>query len=97
MIKVINLVSVIIAPVVVQYREFNIWVIAVILVCLALVAWAVIRSRSGGSGFVVGAGEMAPIPASASNGAASAVKPSGNGAHKPPAKPAQKQGQKTKR
>jgi K(+)-stimulated pyrophosphate-energized sodium pump len=97
MIKVINLVSVIIAPVVVQYREFNIWVIATILICMALVAWAIIRSRSGGSGFIVGAGEMAPIPASASHVSSSAVKPSGNSASKPAPKPAQKQGQKTKR
>ncbi len=65
MIKVINLVSVIIAPIVVQYSEWNIWVVRRILICLGLVAWAIIRSRSGGSGFIVGAGEMAPIPAAA--------------------------------
>ncbi len=88
MIKVINLVSVIIAPVVVQYSQWNIWVVLAILVCLGLVAWAIIRSRSGGSGFIVGAGEMAPIPAAAGGTAAGAA-----GA-KPAPKPAQKQPQK---
>ncbi len=90
MIKVINLVSVIIAPVVVQYREWNIWVILAILICLGLVAWAIIRSRSGGSGFIVGAGEMAPIPAASSYVSPTAVKTQA----KPAQKPAQKQGQK---
>jgi K(+)-stimulated pyrophosphate-energized sodium pump len=83
MIKVINLVSVIIAPVVVQYREFNIWVIATILICMALVGWAIIRSRSGGSGFALGAGEMAPIPAAGKPVAAKPAQP----AAKPQAKP----------
>ena len=90
MIKVINLVSVIIAPIVVQYREWNIWVILAILICLGLVAWAIIRSRSGGSGFIVGAGEMAPIPAASSYVSPTAVKTQA----KPAQKPAQKQGQK---
>ena len=88
MIKVINLVSVIIAPVVVQYSQWNIWVVLAILVCLGLVAWAIIRSRSGGSGFIVGAGEMAPIPAAAGGA------PAGSAGAKPAAKPAQKQPQK---
>ncbi len=93
MIKVINLVSVIIAPVVVQYSEFNIWVIAVILICLALVGWAVIRSRSGGSGFALG-GEMAPITAGAPAAARPAAKPVAKPMPKPAAKPAQKSAQK---
>jgi K(+)-stimulated pyrophosphate-energized sodium pump len=84
MIKVINLVSVIIAPVVVQYSEWNIWVIAAILICLGLVAWAIIRSRSGGSGFALG-GEMAPITASATHGSAkpAAALPASKPAPKP--------------
>ena len=87
MIKVINLVSVIIAPVIVQYSQWNIWVVIAILICFGLVAWAIIRSRSGGSGFAMDAGEMAPIPAAA--GA-----PAGSAGAKPAAKPAQKQPQK---
>ena len=88
MIKVINLVSVIIAPVVVQYSQWNIWVVLAMLICFGLVAWAIIRSRSGGSGFIVGAGEMAPIPAAAGS------KPAGSAGAKPAPKPAQKQPQK---
>jgi len=51
MIKVINLVSLIIAPIVVQYKEFNIWTVGTTVICLALVGWAIVRSRGGGSGF----------------------------------------------
>jgi K(+)-stimulated pyrophosphate-energized sodium pump len=40
MIKVVNLVSLIIAPIIVQYKEFNPVTIAVILVLLGLVVWA---------------------------------------------------------
>jgi hypothetical protein len=73
-------------------------VIATILICLALVAWAIIRSRSGGSGFALGAGEMAPIPASTPAGyvsaSSAAPKPAAKPAPKPAPKPAQKQGQK---
>jgi K(+)-stimulated pyrophosphate-energized sodium pump len=49
MIKVINLVSLIIAPIVVQYKTFNVWTIGVIVIGLVLLAWAIMRSRSGGS------------------------------------------------
>ena len=93
MIKVINLVSLIIAPVVVQYHDWNIGVIAVIAVCLGLVIWAIIRSRSGGSGFALG-GEMAPVPAAAGHAAKHAALPAAKPAQKPAAKPAQKQGNK---
>jgi K(+)-stimulated pyrophosphate-energized sodium pump len=53
MIKVINLVSLIIAPIVVQYTEFGVGVIAVIVIGLALLTWAVMRSRTGG-GYAIG-------------------------------------------
>ena len=49
MIKVINLVSLIVAPIVVQYTEFTIWTVGVIIIGLALLAWAIMRSRSGGN------------------------------------------------
>jgi K(+)-stimulated pyrophosphate-energized sodium pump len=48
MIKVINLVSLIIAPIVVQYKDLNIWTISVIVVGLVILGWAIVRSRSGG-------------------------------------------------
>jgi K(+)-stimulated pyrophosphate-energized sodium pump len=45
MIKVVNLVSVIIAPIVVKYRDLGVvgWVIVLIL--LAILAWAVLQSK----------------------------------------------------
>jgi K(+)-stimulated pyrophosphate-energized sodium pump len=45
MIKVVNLVSVIIAPVVVQVTDFGIGELAVVLVLLALLAWAIRTSK----------------------------------------------------
>ncbi len=51
MIKVINLVSLIIAPIVVQYKDFSIWTVSVIVICILLLGWAIQRSRNGGSGF----------------------------------------------
>ena len=60
MIKVINLVSLIIAPIIVQYREFNIWTIGTIIFGLVLLGWAINRSRSGGS---YALGETAPAAA----------------------------------
>jgi K(+)-stimulated pyrophosphate-energized sodium pump len=48
MIKVINLVSLIIAPIVVQYRDFNVWTVGVIVLGLVLLGWAIQRSRAGG-------------------------------------------------
>ena len=71
MIKVINLVSLIIAPIIVQYKEFNIWTVGVIIIGLALVGWAIIRSRSGGS-YAIGA---TPAPAYAAASAPPASKP----------------------
>jgi K(+)-stimulated pyrophosphate-energized sodium pump len=50
MIKVVNLVAVIIAPIVVQYQgvegptQFAVWGVAVVL--LGVLAWAVMRSRA---------------------------------------------------
>lgn len=64
MIKVINLVSLIIAPIIVQYKDFNIWTVSIIIVCMAIVAWAIIRSRSGGAAFLGN-----PEPAEAQAGA----------------------------
>ncbi len=49
MIKVINLVSLIVAPIIVQYTEFTVWTVGVIIIGLVLLAWAIQRSRSGGS------------------------------------------------
>ncbi len=48
MIKVINLVSLLIAPIVVQYQGFSWGKSIVIVACIALVGWAIMRSRSGG-------------------------------------------------
>ena len=48
MIKVVNLVSLIIAPIIVQYKEYNIWTVGVMLLCLGIVLWAVWRSRGAG-------------------------------------------------
>ena len=69
MIKVINLVSLIIAPIIVQYKEFNIWTVGVILIGLAIIAWAIIRSRSGGAYSL----EAAPATAGAAPAAASSA------------------------
>jgi len=57
MIKVINLVSLIIAPIIVQYREFNVWTIGVILVGLAILGWAIVRSRGAGGYVMAAAGK----------------------------------------
>jgi hypothetical protein len=47
MIKVVNLVSVIIAPIVVQYSGGSNWVVwLVAAVLLAVLAWAVVRSKA---------------------------------------------------
>jgi K(+)-stimulated pyrophosphate-energized sodium pump len=45
MIKVVNLVSLIIAPIVVQYSERSVGVIAVTVVLIALLGWAIMRSK----------------------------------------------------
>jgi len=45
MIKVVNLVSVIIAPVVVQYRELGLSGWLVVLVLVAVLAWAIMKSK----------------------------------------------------
>jgi K(+)-stimulated pyrophosphate-energized sodium pump len=49
MIKVINLVSLIIAPIIVQYKELNLVTGLIIVVGLLIVGWAVQRSRKGGN------------------------------------------------
>jgi K(+)-stimulated pyrophosphate-energized sodium pump len=45
MIKVVNLVSLIIAPIIVQYNEMNLSIAAVIVLLLALLWWAIARSK----------------------------------------------------
>ncbi|RIK55520.1 MAG: sodium-translocating pyrophosphatase [Chloroflexi bacterium] len=60
MIKVINLVSLIVAPIVVQYQGFSWGKSIVIVACLALVGWAIMRSRSGTGGFGVIQPSVAP-------------------------------------
>ena len=45
MIKVVNLVSLIIAPIVVRYDERNLFVVIIILALVALLGWAVMRSK----------------------------------------------------
>jgi K(+)-stimulated pyrophosphate-energized sodium pump len=64
MIKVINLVSLIIAPIVVQYKDLNIWTISAIVIGLVILGWAIMRSRGGG-GYVLATAEAgaAPVPA----------------------------------
>jgi K(+)-stimulated pyrophosphate-energized sodium pump len=73
MIKVINLVSLIIAPIVVQYKDFNIWTISVIVVGLVILGWAIMRSRSGGGysmeTVTVAAAPVAPSAPAAKPGA----------------------------
>ncbi len=49
MIKVINLVSLIIAPIIVQYKELNLVTGIIIVGGLIIVGWAVQRSRKGGN------------------------------------------------
>ncbi len=46
MIKVVNLVSVIIAPIVVVYQDINIWIVIVGVILLGALAWAYRRSKS---------------------------------------------------
>ena len=48
MIKVINLVSLIIAPIIVQYKELNLVTGVIIVAGLLIIGWAVQRSRKGG-------------------------------------------------
>ena len=48
MIKVINLVSLIIAPIIVQYKELNLVTGVMIVAGLLIIGWAVRRSRKGG-------------------------------------------------
>ena len=45
MIKVVNLVSLIIAPIVVRYNDRNLFVVIVIVALIALLGWAVMRSK----------------------------------------------------
>ena len=80
MIKVINLVSLIIAPIIVAYDTFSIWTVGVIVLCLVLVGWAIMRSRGGGSGF--GMGTAAPAMATAGAAAASPSAPAKSNAPK---------------
>jgi K(+)-stimulated pyrophosphate-energized sodium pump len=71
MIKVINLVSLIVAPVIVQYKELN-WITgSVIVVGIIAIGWAVFRSGRGGVDYLAG-GSFSPIPATAGNSAAPA-------------------------
>jgi len=49
MIKVINLVSLIIAPIIVQYKELNLVTGLIIVAGLLIIGWAVQRSRKGGN------------------------------------------------
>jgi K(+)-stimulated pyrophosphate-energized sodium pump len=49
MIKVINLVSLIMAPIIVAYDTLNIATISVIVVGLVIIGWAINRSRKGGN------------------------------------------------
>jgi K(+)-stimulated pyrophosphate-energized sodium pump len=45
MIKVVNLVSVIIAPIVVTFTVLNFWIIGSGVILLALLAWAIWKSK----------------------------------------------------
>ncbi len=45
MIKVVNLVSLIAAPILVRYTEFNIWIVLTSLVLIALVGWSIWQSK----------------------------------------------------
>ena len=45
MIKVVNLVSLIIAPIVVRYNELNVFVVVIILALIGLLGWAITRSK----------------------------------------------------
>ena len=47
MIKVVNLVSLIIAPIIVQYKGVNVAWVIVLLVLVALLWWAITRAKSG--------------------------------------------------
>jgi K(+)-stimulated pyrophosphate-energized sodium pump len=49
MIKVINLVSLIMAPIIVAYDTLNVATISVIVVGLVIIGWAINRSRKGGN------------------------------------------------
>lgn len=49
MIKVINLVSLIMAPIIVAYDSLNVATISVIVVGLVIIGWAINRSRKGGN------------------------------------------------
>ena len=49
MIKVINLVSLIIAPIIVQYKELTLTTGLIIVIGLLIIGWAVQRSRKGGN------------------------------------------------
>ncbi|MCO5208338.1 MAG: sodium-translocating pyrophosphatase [Caldilinea sp.] len=82
MIKVVNLVSVIIAPIVVTFSTINFGVIVSSLVLLALLVWAVWKSKHE----VMTEVEVSAMPAMAAVNGNPAVKP----AAKPAAKPAQK-------
>lgn len=49
MIKVINLVSLIMAPIIVAYDTLNVATVSVIVIGLLIIGWAVNRSRKGGN------------------------------------------------
>ena len=65
MIKVINLVSLIIAPIIVQYKDLNVWTISVIVIGLVILGWAIMRSRSGG-GYIMETVTVGAAPAASS-------------------------------
>ena len=65
MIKVINLVSLIIAPIIVQYKDLNVWTISVIVIGLMILGWAIMRSRSGG-GYIMETVTVGAAPAASS-------------------------------
>ncbi len=88
MIKVVNLVSVIIAPIVVTFSTINLGVIVASLVLLALLVWAVWKSKHE----VMTNVEVSALPAMATANGRPAAKP----AAKPVAKPAQKSPAKKK-
>jgi hypothetical protein len=53
MIKVVNLVSLIIAPIIVQYSDRNIGVIVVTLALIGFLGWAIMRSKRASEPFAV--------------------------------------------
>ena len=81
MIKVVNLVSVIIAPIVVVYTTINVGVVVASVVLLALLAWAIAKSKRQPNSEM----EMAMVTTSTSSSSSS--KPAPKQTSKPPSKP----------